>query len=303
MKTGISPFLSALLIVYLELVPQAQAVSPPPDGDYPGGNTAEGQDALFSLTTGTYNTAVGSLSLRATTIGSSNTANGSQALFRNTEGESNTANGVQALFNNTTGSNNTANGMLALARNRTSSGNTALGFEAGLGVTTADNVICIGAIGANVSNSCYIGQIFGATTSGGTAVFINGNGKLGTATSSRRFKEEIKPMERASEALFALKPVTFRYKKGIDAQGIPQFGLVAEDVEKVKSDLVVRDKEGKPYSVRYDAVNAMLLNEFLKEHQKVQELEKQVEKLTAGLQKVSDQLELNKPAPQMVNNQ
>jgi hypothetical protein len=154
-----------------------------------------------------------------------------------------------------------------------------------------------------VSNSCYIGQIFGATTSGGTAVFINGNGRLGTMTSSRRFKEEIQPMDGASEVLFALKPVTFRYKKDIDPQGIPQLGLVAEDVEKVKSDLVVRDKEGKPYSVRYDQVNAMLLNEFLKEHQKVQELEKQVEKLTAGLQKVSDQLELNKPAPQIVNNQ
>jgi len=122
-------------------------------------------------------------------------------------------------------------------------------------------------------------------------------------TSSRRFKEEIQPMDGASEVLFALKPVTFRYKKDIDPQGIPQLGLVAEDVEKVKSDLVVRDKEGKPYSVRYDQVNAMLLNEFLKEHQKVQELEKQVEKLTAGLQKVSDQLELNKPAPQIVNNQ
>jgi hypothetical protein len=343
MKIRIPPFLSALLIVYLELVPQAQAVSPPPDGDYPGGNTAEGQDALFSLTTGTYNTAVGSLSLRATTIGSSNTANGSQALFRNTEGESNTANGVQALFNNTTGSNNTANGALALGRNRTGSGNTALGEQAGIGVTTADNVICIGATGTNVSNSCFIGQIFGATTSGGTAVFVNGNGKLGTATSSRRFKEEIKPMERASEALFALKPVTFRYKKGIDPQGIPQFGLVAEDVEKVKSDLVVRDKEGKPYSVRYESVNAMLLNEFLKEHRKVEEQEasitqlkstvakqeatitqqrkdfetntaqqqKEIQALTASLavqaaqiQKVNAQLDVSKIAPQIVlNNQ
>jgi hypothetical protein len=197
--------------------------------------------------------------------------------------------------------------MLALARIRTGSGNTALGFEAGIGVTTADNVICIGATGANVSNSCYIGQIFGATSSGGIAVFVNGNGKLGTATSSRRFKEEIKPMERASEALLALRPVTFRYKPELDPDGIPQFGLVAEEVEKVNPDLVVRDKEGKAYTVRYDAVNAMLLNEFLKEHRKNEEQEatiarqqKQIEALTTGLQKVSDQLELAKPAQKTV---
>ena len=141
-------------------------------------------------------------------------------------------------------------------------------------------------------------------------------------TSSARFKDEIKAMDNVSEALFALKPVTFRYKKGIDPQGIPQLGLVAEEVEAVNPDLVVRDKEGKPYSVRYDQVNAMLLNEFLKEHRRVEEQQmtitqlkqdfqsriahqqKQIEALTAGLQKVSAQLELNKPAPQtVVNNQ
>ena len=144
-------------------------------------------------------------------------------------------------------------------------------------------------------------------------MFINSNGRLGTATSSRRFKEEIKPMDKASEVLFALKPVTFRYKKEIDPEGIPQFGLVAEDVEKVNPDLVVRDKEGKPYSVRYEAVNAMLLNEFLKEHRKVEDLkkdfkatvaqqQKQIDALNAGLQKVSAQLELSRPAPQTVNN-
>ena len=292
-----------LVLACFGLAPMAQAVLPAPDGGYPGGNTAEGQDALFSLTTGDFSTATGDRALFSNTIGSSNTANGSQALYRNTEGESNTANGSQALFNNTVGNNNTANGMLALARNRTGSGNTALGFEAGIGVTTADNVICIGATGANVSNSCYIG----ATSSGGIAVFVNGNGKLGTDTSSRRFKEEIKPMERASEALLALRPVTFRYKPELDPDGIPQFGLVAEEVEKVNPDLVVRDKEGKAYTVRYDAVNAMLLNEFLKEHRKNEEQEatiarqqKQIEALTTGLQKVSDQLELSKPAQRTV---
>ena len=159
--------------------------------------------------------------------------------------------------------------------------------------------------------SCFIGQIFSRTSPGGTAVFINASGKLGTVTSSRRFKEQIKPMERASEALYSLKPVTFHYKKEIDATGTSQFGLVAEEVEKVNRDLVVRDKQGKPYSVRYDQVNAMLLNEFLKEHHQVQDLkvtvaeqQKQIDALTAGLQKVSAQLEVSKPAPQTgLNNQ
>jgi len=196
--------------------------------------------------------------------------------------------------------------------------NIALGASAGFNVTTADNVICIGADGQNVSNSCYIGEIFGVTSAGGTAVFINGDGKLGTQTSSARFKEEIKVMDKASEALFALNPVTFYYKKAIDPVRTSQFGLVAEEVEKVNPDLVVHDKDGKPYSVRYDAVNAMLLNEFLKEHRTVQELkstlaqqqkdyqttatrqQKQIEALTAGLQKVSDQLELSEPAPRTV---
>ena len=158
--------------------------------------------------------------------------------------------------------------------NNTGLGNTALGFGAGANVTTATNVICLGAgvLGANENNSCFIGNVFNRTSPVGAAVFVNSSGKLGTITSSRRFKEEIEPMAQASEKLFALKPVTFRYKKGIDPQGIPQFGLVAEDVEAVNPDLVVRDQEGKVNTVRYDAVNAMLLNEFLKEHRKVEEL-------------------------------
>jgi hypothetical protein len=169
-----------------------------------------------------------------------------------------------------------------LENNTTRSGNTVLRFGAGNNVTTANNVICIGAnaLGADVSNSCFIGSVFGQTSSGGTAVFIDSDGKLGAMSSSRRFKEEIKPMEQASEVLFALKPVTFRYKKGIDPDGTAQFGLVAEDVAAVNPDLVVWDKEGKPYSVRYDAVNAMLLNEFLKEHGKVQEQEAIIAEVT-----------------------
>ena len=206
-----------------------------------------------------------------------------------------------------------------------------MGVQAGIGVTTAFNVICIGASGGNVDDSCYIGNIFGQTSSGGTTVFINSDGKLGTDTSSRRFKEEIKPMERTSEALYALKPVTFRYKKAIDPKGIPQFGLVAEDVEAVNPDLVGRDENGDIYTVRYEAVNAMLLNEFLKEHRKVEELASMVAKqqatiaqqrgdfqakigeleatITAQLkeqaeqiQKVSAQIEASQSAPQVVLN-
>src|SRR5207302_3343724 len=124
----------------------------------------------------------------------------------------------------------------------------------------------------------------------GVPVLVDGTGKLGTLPSSKRFKTDIKPMDKASEVLFALNPVTFRYKKQIDAKGIPQFGLVAEEVEKVNPDLVARDRDNKVQAVRYEAVNAMLLNEFLKEHRTMQEQqarialqESQIEALTAGL--------------------
>ncbi len=250
-------------------------------------NTAIGARLLFNNTTGDHNVAVGGGTLPgpalfSNTIGRFNTAVGEGALFSNTEGNDNTANGAGALADNTEGSENVAVGLGALGNNNTGDNNIALGSSAGISVTTADNIICIGAQGQNLSNSCFIGQIFGATAAGGSAVFIDANGKLGTSTSSRRFKEDIKPMERASEALFALKPVTFRYKKGIDPQGIPQFGLVAEEVEEVNPDLVVRDKEGKVNTVRYEAVNAMLLNEFLKEHRKVEEQEAAIAQLKSA---------------------
>jgi hypothetical protein len=142
-------------------------------------------------------------------------------------------------------------------------------------------------------------------------VIVGTDGKLGTVVSSEHFKTEIKPMDKASEAILALKPVTFRHKHDLDPNGIAQFGLVAEEVEKVNSDLVARDEQGRPYSVRYEAVAAILLNEFLKEHRKVEEQgaiiakqQKKIEALTAGLQKVSAQLGASKPAPQTVlNNQ
>jgi trimeric autotransporter adhesin len=224
--------------------------------------------------------------------------------------------GFDALRSNLTGDENTAVGDSALANNTTGSANIALGRAAGSSVFTASNVIAIGMDDEDVSNSCYIGRIFTATSSQGIAVLINSDGKLGTTTSSERFKDAIKPMDRASELLFALKPVTFHYKKEIDPADTSQFGLVAEEVEKVNPDLVVRDKEGKPYSVRYDAVNAMLLNEFLKEHRKNEEQEKTIAELKSGMtalaatvkeqaaqiQKVGAQLEASKPAPQVVNN-
>jgi hypothetical protein len=303
----------------------ASALQSNTDGDF---NTANGVNALRNNTTGQLNTALGVETLRSNTFGDQNTATGANALSRNTTGNFNTANGVTALSNNSTGSGNTATGWDALFDNTSGLENTAIGFQslnsnttgrrntvlgtnAGGAVTTANNVICIGAnlAGANLNNSCYIGSIFGQTSSGGSAVFINANGKLGTSTSSQRFKDDIKPMEQTSEILFALKPVTFRYKKEVDSAGTSQFGLVAEEVEKVNPDLVVRDEEGKPYSVRYDQVNAMLLNEFLKAHQKMEEQgatiakqQKQIEALTVGLQKVSAQRELSKRTAQTATN-
>jgi trimeric autotransporter adhesin len=239
----------------------------------------------------------------------------------NTTGNGNTANGYRALSFNTSGNDNIAVGHNALNSSTTGSANIALGLNAGSNVTTASNVICIGAIGADESNSCFIGNIFDQTSSGGTAVFVNSQGKLGTATSSRRFKNDIKPMENASEALFALKPVTFRYKT--ETANTPQFGLIAEEVAEITPELVVRDKDGKPYTVRYEAVNAMLLNEFLKEHKQVQaqqatitklkstvaqrqkrfaRQEEQIQALTSGLQKVSAKVEMTKPVTRIVGN-
>jgi len=246
--------------------------------------------------------------------GSSNTANGYQALNKNTVGVDNVATGYQALLANTSGITNVAVGAFALDNSLTGAGNIAIGFAAGSGVTSGSNNIDIANNGANESSTIRIGStnqantyvagIYGVTVAGGIGVIVDSSGHLGTTTSSARFKENIQPMEKASEAILRLHPVTFRYRKELDPKAIPQFGLVAEQVEKVDPDLVARDEGGHPYSVRYEAVNAMLLNEFLKEHETVQELKKQVAQLTAGLQKVSAQLEVSKSAPQIVlNNQ
>jgi len=283
-------------------------------------NTANGAFALFANTTGAANTAAGTEALFVNTTGGGNTATGYSALYAN-GGDANTATGAFALLANTTGYGNTATGDAALFRSTTGSKNVAVGFEAGGNLTTGSHNIYIGNAGVRVesgairigttgiSTKTLIAGISGATVPAGVAVIVDVNGHLGTTTSSAHFKEAIKPMDNTSEAILALKPVTFRYKHDLDPEGVPQFGLVAEDVEKVNPDLVARDEQGKPYTVRYDAVNAMLLNEFLKEHRKVQEQDamiarqqKQIETLAAGLQKLSAQLELSKAAPQAILN-
>src|SRR5438552_11854666 len=277
-------------------------------------------------TTGDHNTATGGAALLFNTDGTGNTATGRAAMGFGTTGSINAATGWQALFNNT-GDENTADGAFALYSNTTGGGNIALGFNAGINLTTGDNNIDIGNEGvADEANTIRIGasgdqtRTFIAGISGtavtGVAVRVSSSGQLGTAPSSKRFKDEIKPMDKASEAILALKPVSFRYKHKIDPEGTPQFGLIAEEVAKVNADLVARDARGEIYTVRYEAVNAMLLNEFLKEHRKVQEQETTIAQLKNGMErlathlkeqdlkieKVSAQIEASKPAPQMVSN-
>jgi hypothetical protein len=370
------------LLACFALGPTTQALTPPPDGAYPGGNTAEGQAALLSLTTGGFNTAVGFLSLRSdttsnfntaigagtllantadentavgtgallsntsgivntacgvfglfsnttgnfntafgqnalfsNTTGSSNTASGEVALGLNTSGDFNTAIGYRALNSNINGANNTAVGINALNNNMTGSHNIALGANAGANVGTAHNVICIGTGGQNVSDSFYVANVFEtAIDPDNLPVRIDVTGRLGTQSSSRRFKDDIRPMDKASEVILALKPVTFHYKS--DNTSTPQFGLIAEEVAQVNPDLVIRDKEGKPYSVRYDQVNAMLLNEFLKEHHtveaqqgKIEEQQKQINAVAARLEQQAQLIEqvcmevhTNKPAPTLIAN-
>jgi Chaperone of endosialidase len=285
-------------------------------------NTADGYAAMNFNTTGYSNTAGGSYALNANTTGYSNTANGSYALTANTTGCSNTASGRSSLFTNATGSNNTATGFYALytstgSRNTadgmrslnyltTGEENVALGYEAGYDVTTGSGNIEIGSKGdkqddatirlgtQGTQKQTFVAGIFGATATAGVPVVVTSNGQLGTVTSSAKYKQNIRDMGEASDALLALRPVTFQYKPSIDPAGAPQFGLVAEEVEKVSPDLVVRDAQHQIYSVRYDAVNAMLLNEFQKEHKVLADQEKTIaeqQKLLEGLAARIAQLE------------
>jgi hypothetical protein len=375
-----------IALAWFALSPTARAVSPAPDGGYANDNTAEGTNALNSLTTGksntangfealfsnssgnnntatgvnalfsnngTNNTATGLNSLHRNTSGGANTATGAGALFFNTMGNDNTADGFQALeqnttgalntasgyealFSNTTGISNTAIGVSALFKNKTGGSNTAVGDNAllnntgnenialgdfaGENLTTGSNNIDIGNQGVALDaftmrlgaaqNVTYIAGIYGINEGGTISnVYINSNGQLGTQPppSSRRFKKEIRPMDKASEAILGLKPVTFQYKS--DNNATAQFGLIAEEVEKVNPDLVLRDEKGQVYTVRYEAVNAMLLNEFLKEHCKVEELETTVAQLTVSLkeqaskiQKVNQRLDQTPLLPLQADN-
>jgi hypothetical protein len=291
-------------------------------------NVAIGASALYYNTTGYQNTATGTLALRTNTTGYNNTANGYFALQSNTAGNSNAATGCFALVNNSTGNNNTADGFNALYGNTIGNNNIALGLQAGQNLTTGDNNIDIGNVGVagesgiirigsnGTQTATFIAGIRGVPISGGTEVGVNSSGQLGVRASSARYKDAIKPMDKASDAILALKPVIFRYKHELDPVGIPQFGLVAEEVAKVNPDLVARDDQGRPYTVRYDAVNAMLLNEFLKEHREVESLEKamaeqqkdnaamraMLKEQAAQIQKVSARLQVTKTAPQTVLN-
>jgi hypothetical protein len=233
-------------------------------------NTAIGALALFSNATGSQNTATGALALFSNTTGVGNTANGYSALYSNATGFFNSATGADSLANNTTGAYNTANGYQALGSNTTGYFNTALGHAAGANIITGQNNVCIGAMvyGVDgVSDTTWIGNVYDSVTTA-RQVYVNADNKIGTLSSSRRFKHDIQPMNRSSETLFALKPVTFRYKKDADPSQALSFGLIAEEVARVSPELITRDEEGKPQTVRYEAVNAMLLNEFLKEHRK-----------------------------------
>ena len=291
-----------------------------------GSNTAAGVGALFKNIDGNSNTAIGHQALFNNMNADTNTAVGESALYTNTNSTGNTAVGFHAMLANT-GCCNTAVGLNALANLTTGNDNIAVGLGAGANLHTGSGNINIGIdvsgaagesntirIGDNLPNTagtsfCYIGGIVNQTAPFATAVYIDPNGKLGTVQSSRRYKKDIKPMEKSSEVLFALKPVTFHYKKELDPKEVPQFGLVAEDVEKISPDLVVRDTDGNVNSVRYDQVNAMLLNEFLKAHRRMAEQDKRIEELTAQLkqqasqiQKVSAEVEFNKPASQTAQN-
>jgi hypothetical protein len=314
-------------------------------------NTAVGYQALQSFTTGPVGggeqlglcTAVGFQALaNATGEANANSGFGYQALMNNTDGPNNTAIGFRALTGNATGGGNaaigsyaledhtegdlnTAIGFRALGTNMTGTGNTAVGVSAGSAVSTASNVICIGATGADVSDSCYIGNIYSNVQpivgTDPDSVTITANGRLGRGNvSSRRYKHDIQPMDKASEVLYALKPVSFRYNKEYDATQTLAFGLIAEQVAEVYPDVVGRNPQGDPESVRYEQINAMLLNEFLKEHKKVEEQQSTITQLkkdfgatvahlaarldeqATEIQKVSAQLEASKPAPQVVNN-
>lgn len=317
------------------------------------GNTGYGAASLALNTTGGPNTAVGAGALTFNTTGSDNNAVGAFALYNHDNGSFNNAFGREALFNHVSGGQNNAFGDLALlnctgsfnsafgddaldsvttgsenvgvgdeACNTCTTGhdNVAIGHNALNGTITASNNIAIGvpATGpfANLSFTAFIGSIHGLPTSNAAStlpVLIDSNNVLGTSASSRRFKHDIQPIDKVSEALYALKPISFIYNN--DESQTRLYGLVAEDVAQVNTSLVAY-LGGKVFTVKYDQVNILLLNEFLKEHKKVEEQQASIRELksemqtmvaqlkeqAAQIQQVSAQLQVSKPAPQVVVN-
>jgi Chaperone of endosialidase len=373
-----------VLAISLGCLTTTLAVDPPPDGGYLNENTAEGEDALFSLTTGSSNTGVGYEALYNIASNDENTAIGARALYSGTFCEENTAVGSDAMSSITTGDYNTAVGWHSLGSAATGDGNVALGYSAldgssigsnniaigveamqfgttgsgnvgigayvgtssgsdnvaigdkargntnagsfntglgysalsygtgshniglgavaGVALTTGSHNIDIGnqgsaedektiRIGNRIHHRTFIAGISNVTVADGVAVVVGAQGQLGTMTSSARYKEAIQPMKDASDVILSLRPVTFRYKKNLDPKATPQFGLVAEDVAKVDPDLVARDDKGEPYTVRYEAVNAMLLNEFLKEHERVKSLEETIGDQQKALDSQQEQID------------
>jgi hypothetical protein len=293
-------------------------------------NVGIGTNALIANTTGNFNVAIGEEALQGHTTPFDNVAIGTGAMSQGTKGEYNVAVGDTAMaFAN--GSENVAigDGAMNMANGNENIGigqqaglnfaghnNIAIGQYAGLNVTTGKNNIEIANQGLETDSgvirlgteksqtAVYIAGIRGTALAAGVAVGISSDGQLGVRASSARFKEAIQPMDKASEVLLSLKPVTFRYKKELDPDALPQFGLVAEEVAKVDPDLVVRDEAGKPFTVRYEEVNAMMLNEFLKAHRTLEEQRAEIGELKAALAEVKSTLqtqaaEIQKMALQM----
>ena len=261
-------------------------------------NTAYGCFALNANTSGYSNTAIGDYALNSNLTGNSNEASGRSALYSNTTGSMNSASGFFALYFNTTGSRNTAQGDRALNYNTSGSDNIAIGYEAGYNIATTSNNIDIGNQGLaadagtirlgtpGTHKTAYVAGISGATVTGGVPVYVTASGQLGTLTSSAKYKRDIRDMGTASDVVMALRPVTFAYKPDIDPAATPQYGLVAEEVEKVAPDLVVHDAQHQVYSVRYEAVNAMLLNEVQKQQKQLAEQQKLIASLAARLEQI-----------------
>jgi len=267
-------------------------------------NTANGAEALYTNTTGADNTASGNRALFDNTTGYNNTASGGWALYQNTTGYSNTASGIYALYSNTEGTYNIGIGVDALNSNTTGSHNTAIGAGAGYNATAGNYNIYIGSdvygiagesnvirIGSGQAQT-YIAGIYGASSGSGSAVYVNSNGQLGTGTSSRRFKEDIKDMGEASSRLMNLRPVTFRYKNEIDKEGRTlQYGLIAEEVAEVYPELVHYEKDGEPFTVRYHELSPMLLNEVQKQGEQIKKLNRALDEKDVRIQKLEKVLE------------